>query len=471
MDKLELSIFDLSPIAMWIQDFSGVKTIFEQWQAQGIQDIRQYLLEDPERLHPCLATIKTIHVNQSALTLYEAENIEEILQNFAQLHTEKISVHHAHFFADLWNKEKICSIPAINYTCTGKQIDIQLRANILPNYEENWECLLLTTENISDYQNARRFAESIFLNSPTALWVRDYSHIKLLFNQLKKEGVYNLEDYISQHPHFVKKCFENIKNIRVNQSLLDLFNADHEQDFFQHLWHIFRETSQQNFHAQLLALWDGKHQQQRECEYQTVHGDLLNVHEKLVVFPDSQHNWDTIQIAYTDFTKRKTLEDHLLYISKHDQLTQLYNRTFFNNETFRIQTPQHAPISCIFLDINGLKEINDLLGHDHGDEMLRRFGKILKNAIKNTAYSASRIGGDEFVILMPKSTQHHIEALLRMIRFELEIDQLKNPDLPIHVAIGYATTDDHKNIDEILKKADQTMYKNKRAYYLLSVNK
>ena len=72
---------------------------------------------------------------------------------------------------------------------------------------------------------------------------------------------------------------------------------------------------------------------------------------------------------------------------------------------------------------------------------------------------------------MPKSTQHHIEALLRMIRFELEIDQLKNPDLPIHVAIGYATTDDHKNIDEILKKADQTMYKNKRAYYLLSVNK
>ena len=106
MDKLELSIFDLSPIAMWIQDFSGVKTIFEQWQAQGIQDIRQYLLEDPERLHPCLATIKTIHVNQSALTLYEAENIEEILQNFAQLHTEKISVHHAHFLQIYGIKKK-----------------------------------------------------------------------------------------------------------------------------------------------------------------------------------------------------------------------------------------------------------------------------------------------------------------------------------------------------------------------------
>ena len=65
MAKLDLSIFDLSPIPMWLQDFSGVRRIFDEWTAQGITDIKQYLLEDPNRFRPCLATIETVHINQS----------------------------------------------------------------------------------------------------------------------------------------------------------------------------------------------------------------------------------------------------------------------------------------------------------------------------------------------------------------------------------------------------------------------
>lgn len=52
---------------MWIQDYSGVKKIFEFWQAEGISNIREYLIEDPSRLMPCLATKKTTRINQSTL--------------------------------------------------------------------------------------------------------------------------------------------------------------------------------------------------------------------------------------------------------------------------------------------------------------------------------------------------------------------------------------------------------------------
>ena len=90
---------------------------------------------------------------------------------------------------------------------------------------------------------------------------------------------------------------------------------------------------------------------------------------------------------------------------------------------------------------------------------------ILTTAIEHTHYSASRIGGDEFVILMPQAKQSHIDTLLNLIKHELEVDQIKNPEMPIRVAIGYASTNNHENIEELLKKADEFMYKNKQAYY------
>lgn len=170
MGEINLSIFNLAPMAMWIQDFSAVKKIFQQWQDEGIEDLEQYLLEDPERLQPCLRVIKTIQVNQSTLELYDAADLNEILESFARLHYEKISIEKVKFFVALWNKEAQCICPSINFTCKGKQIDILLKASVLPGYEDSWERLLLTTENVSDYQNARRFAESLFIHSPTALY-------------------------------------------------------------------------------------------------------------------------------------------------------------------------------------------------------------------------------------------------------------------------------------------------------------
>lgn len=66
--------------------------------------------------------------------------------------------------------------------------------------------------------------------------------------------------------------------------------------------------------------------------------------------------------------------------------------------------------------MNGLKETNDQLGHDIGDGLLRRVGNILNQAITNTAYTASRIGGDEFVILMPGADEANVLIMLQTIQ-------------------------------------------------------
>lgn len=145
MEQLDLRIFDLSPMPMWIQDYSGVKKIFEEWNAQGILDIRAYLLEDPSRLLPALATIKTLMVNRSTLKLYEANNLDEILESFSKFHFPEITVPQVIFFTALLEQDSDCMFAPINYTCTGKQIDVQLRANIINGYEDTWEKILFTT--------------------------------------------------------------------------------------------------------------------------------------------------------------------------------------------------------------------------------------------------------------------------------------------------------------------------------------
>lgn len=470
MELLDLKVFHLSPIAMWIQDFSGVKQIFEQWKAEGIQNIKEYLLEDPERLQPCLATIRTIHINNSALRLYEAENLEEIIESFSKLHFEKISHFKVNFFYSLWNNEADYVIPAVNYTCKGKQIDIQLRANILPGYEDNWERLLLTTENISDYQDARRFSESIFTYSPTPLWIKDYSQIKFRFTALQKNGISDLKKYLKNHPQFLQQCFNEIHFLDINQAALNLFKAHDKNEFSANISQIFSIHIHDSFTAQLLQLWEGNYGEQRECSYHTIDGIIIHVLEQLNIFPHNENDWGIIQVALTDITERKKMENHLQYLSTHDILTHLYNRTFYNEEILRLEENATSPVSYISLDINGLKKINDTFGHDEGDKILKRMGNILQHSILDTQYSVSRIGGDEFVILMPNADENDTQHLQDSIQQLIDQDNISFPAFPISVAMGYSTTENNESIDDSLKRADQKMYKKKSEYYQIKLN-
>ena len=107
--------------------------------------------------------------------------------------------------------------------------------------------------------------------------------------------------------------------------------------------------------------------------------------------------------------------------------------------------------------MNGLKRMNDTYGHDVGDQILKRLGNILSLAITNTTYSVSRIGGDEFVILMPSADDQDVQKMLSTLDSLAYLDNQKNLIFPISVAMGYSTTQNKESIEDLLKRADQTM--------------
>jgi diguanylate cyclase (GGDEF)-like protein len=142
-----------------------------------------------------------------------------------------------------------------------------------------------------------------------------------------------------------------------------------------------------------------------------------------------------------------------------DRLTSLYNRRFFEEELERLDTIRQLPISIIIADINGLKIINDSLGHEKGDQLLKKSGEILAAATRKEDIVA-RQGGDEFAILLPKTEKVKAEKVIARIKEKSR--QTNDDELTVTMALGAAVkTDSDQNINDILRTADNTMYQNK----------
>jgi len=165
-------------------------------------------------------------------------------------------------------------------------------------------------------------------------------------------------------------------------------------------------------------------------------------------------------VSIRDITEQKKAEEKIKYMSFHDALTDLYNRAFFEEELKRLNNPRNYPLTVIMADINGLKLVNDTLGHNKGDELLKDLAKVLKSVVRKGEIIA-RIGGDEFAIILPHCDENVAEAFLNRFRVACKKHNNKS-QLKISIALGYATqSGQYRDIKEILKEADENMYSEK----------
>ena len=163
--------------------------------------------------------------------------------------------------------------------------------------------------------------------------------------------------------------------------------------------------------------------------------------------------------AAQDITERKKTESELLYLSYHDHLTELYNRRFFEEELVRLDTVENLPLSVIMCDVNGLKLVNDSFGHDSGDALLRNAAKTI-GCVCREGDVIARIGGDEFVVVLPKTSAEETVLIANRIKELASKEKVANIELSI--SYGYETkTTDKQSILEIVANAENHMYRHK----------
>jgi len=177
-----------------------------------------------------------------------------------------------------------------------------------------------------------------------------------------------------------------------------------------------------------------------------------------------------------DITERKRLEEKIRHMANHDPLTGLPNRRLFC-ELLRFELAEarrnRRKVGLLYLDLDRFKEINDTLGHEAGDQLLRTVADRLKNAIRDSD-AVARIGGDEFNIFLGGLEQREdIEGIARKILSSLrEKCVVAGRELLITISIGISVyPDDSEDIDALFRYADSALYhakdtgRNTFAYY------
>jgi diguanylate cyclase len=161
----------------------------------------------------------------------------------------------------------------------------------------------------------------------------------------------------------------------------------------------------------------------------------------------------------SDITEREKAHEQIVKLSYNDQLTGLYNRRFYEEELKRLDTKRNLPIALIMVDVNGLKITNDAFGHQEGDALLKLIAQILKTNCRSDEI-LSRIGGDEFVILLPRTGAIEANNLIARINDSVVKESEKTHTLSL--SIGYAVKENESDsMNEVFKKAEDDMYRHK----------
>jgi diguanylate cyclase (GGDEF)-like protein/PAS domain S-box-containing protein len=180
---------------------------------------------------------------------------------------------------------------------------------------------------------------------------------------------------------------------------------------------------------------------------------------------------EMILLAIEDITERRKMEKALQenkerfeYKSFHDGLTGLYNRYYFSEQMARLgkDLARSSPVSIILIDIDGLKLVNDTLGHKVGDDLLISAAKIISECFRQVDVVA-RIGGDEFCIILPGVD--HKAALAKKNRISKSLSEYNsgNPSIPLNMSVGVAALQGipGETIYDIYQRADENMYEYK----------
>lgn len=172
--------------------------------------------------------------------------------------------------------------------------------------------------------------------------------------------------------------------------------------------------------------------------------------------PENANLLKSVGFSFSMFCHNRRTYNAIKLLGELDALSGLYNRNRYELELIKYEKKEYTSLACIYIDANGLHELNNSQGHEAGDAMLKAIGRIIRE--KFDPQHAYRIGGDEFVAFILNQDQKTAEQLAK--------DTVKALDrMGIHVSIGVQWQQEVNSIQDLVRKAEQKMYEAKEAYY------
>lgn len=189
---------------------------------------------------------------------------------------------------------------------------------------------------------------------------------------------------------------------------------------------------------------------------------------KLTKISDSQHKYlqEIQEELRKEIEERKKIERKLEYYAFTDPMTNTSNRRtglMVLEKLMKSSLRNNTLITICFIDVDGLKRVNDTYGHIEGDSLLKTIAEIITSSLRE-GDTLSRLGGDEFLLILPNCNAKNAEQIVQRIREKMHLYDLDSPkpySLSFSCGIREVGCNEESNVDDLIKQADELMYKEK----------
>jgi len=310
--------------------------------------------------------------------------------------------------------------------------------------------------------------KAIFDHSPIAIWEEDMSALAKLRTDLDKKTVTNINKYLSEHPELVKRTFKSFKILDVNRAAVDLYGAKNKQQLVSRFGKTFSKEFFEVLVDEFTALLSGKLFYEAEFKAKTMDKKKHDVLLKVSVPEKQKNTLSNVIVTLQDITDQKKVERYLRKMAQLDSLTRMYNHSTINqrlDSEFHRAKRYGSSLSCLMIDVDHFKVINDEFGHQKGDVIIKKVADTIKDSVRKVDV-VGRYGGDEFLVILPETKPSSARIAADRIQnvFTSKIFKAGNHPVKIALSIGIAgfPMKGVRDPKDLIARADKAMYAAKK---------
>ena len=310
--------------------------------------------------------------------------------------------------------------------------------------------------------------EIMFKYSPIAIWEEDFSALVKLRAILEKENVSHIRSYLCEHPKLVEQTFRSLKVVDVNQAALELYGASSKKELIENLGKRIHHEALNVMVDEFASLLEGRTIFEAEFKSRTLGGRLYDVIMRVSVPEVYKKNFKRVIVTFQDISVQKKYERHLQRLAQTDGLTKILNHNAVRyrlEEEFLRAKRYHLNLSCMMIDMDHFKKINDTHGHQKGDMVLRQTAGLIKDNLRDVDV-VGRYGGDEFLVILPETPAERAKiAAQRIIDLFRSLTRQTDKGVFNTVSIGISgfSSKGVTTAKELMAKADEALYRAKEA--------
>ncbi|MCD6398271.1 MAG: PAS domain-containing protein, partial [Spirochaetaceae bacterium] len=302
------SFFDNSPLSLWEHDYTDVISYLDGLIDSNAMDIQILLDNHPEIVKKCVDLVKILDVNPATLKLYNAQCKEDLLRNLSRVFTGQSYKTFKNVLVQIYKRDPIPSRESTNKVLNDKTINVLIESALLSENRYINTVTDITKQKLLETkltESEQKF-RSYFENSPLSLWEEDHADVVKYLQSLPVSGEVELITYLDKNPEAVKKCMGLVKFLNMNQSTLDLYEADSTEMMLNNFSKIFTSSTYESFRAELIFLY--KHESYFADQFtdQTLIGRRIDLKFEMRLLSDYRYI-----VTITNLTELKNKEYRL----------------------------------------------------------------------------------------------------------------------------------------------------------------